>query len=48
MPQFKTEEGKDTKVKYYKFLSGVPDCATTQQRPIFYFGKSEDEYVMHY
>ncbi|XP_068619000.1 probable G-protein coupled receptor Mth-like 5 [Battus philenor] len=43
IPQFKTEDGKDKMVKYYKFVNGVPDCATTQQRPIFYFGKSEDE-----
>ncbi|CAK1583624.1 unnamed protein product [Parnassius mnemosyne] len=43
VPQFKTEDGKDAKVEYFKYLSGVPDCATTQQRPIFYFGKSEDE-----
>ncbi|XP_013170684.1 PREDICTED: probable G-protein coupled receptor Mth-like 5 [Papilio xuthus] len=43
IPKFKTEDGKDAKLKYFKYLNGVPDCATTQQRPIFYFGKSEDE-----
>lgn len=44
-PQFKTEDGNNAKVKYYNFVPGIPDCATTQQRAIFDLGKSEDEYV---
>ncbi|XP_023940353.2 probable G-protein coupled receptor Mth-like 5 isoform X2 [Bicyclus anynana] len=42
-PEFKTEDGKIAKVKYYNYITGVPDCETTQQRPIFDLGKSEDE-----
>ncbi|CAH0690146.1 unnamed protein product [Spodoptera exigua] len=42
-PQFKTEDGNDAKVKYYNYVFGVPDCATTQQRAIFDFDKSEDK-----
>ncbi|CAH0728341.1 unnamed protein product, partial [Brenthis ino] len=43
VPQFKTEDGKDAVVKYFGYVNGVPNCATTQQRPIFDLGKSEDE-----
>ncbi|XP_072929915.1 probable G-protein coupled receptor Mth-like 5 isoform X2 [Epargyreus clarus] len=42
-PQFKLEDGKDVQVKYFRYVHGVPDCETTQQRPIFDLGKSEDE-----
>ncbi|XP_038206468.1 probable G-protein coupled receptor Mth-like 5 [Zerene cesonia] len=42
-PLFKTEDGKDVKLKYFRFINGVPNCATTQQRPIFDLGKSEDK-----
>ncbi|CAG9565437.1 unnamed protein product [Danaus chrysippus] len=42
-PQFKTEDGKDTTVKYFRYIYGVPNCETTQQRPIFDLGTSEDE-----
>lgn len=42
-PQFKTEDGKNTTVKYYRFVHGLPDCETTQRRPIFDLKKSEDE-----
>lgn len=42
-PQFKTEDGKDTKVKYFQYVHGYPNCVSTQKRPIFDFGKSEDE-----
>ncbi|KAH9631594.1 hypothetical protein HF086_004361 [Spodoptera exigua] len=42
-PQFKTEDGNDAKVKYYNYVFGVPDCATTQQRAIFDLDKSEDK-----
>ncbi|KOB69855.1 Methuselah-like protein 5 [Operophtera brumata] len=44
-PQFKTEDGKDANVKYYQFVNGLPDCESTQRRPIFILGhpKSEDE-----
>ncbi|XP_075982911.1 G-protein coupled receptor Mth-like 5 [Anticarsia gemmatalis] len=42
-PQFKTEDGNDAKVKYHNFVTGIPDCATTQQRAIFDLPKSEDE-----
>lgn len=42
-PLFKTEDGKEAKVKHFNFITGIPDCATTQLRPIFDFGKSEDE-----
>lgn len=41
-PKFKLEDGKDTEVKYFGYVNGVPNCATTQQRPIFDLGKSED------
>lgn len=53
-PQFKTEDGRDANVKYYQFVNGLPDCETTQRRPIYILGnpKSEDEYVqtnkLHY
>ncbi|XP_047537057.1 probable G-protein coupled receptor Mth-like 5 [Vanessa atalanta] len=43
VPEFKTEDGKNTSVKYYRYINGVPNCATTQQRPIFDLGKSEDK-----
>ncbi|XP_063627911.1 probable G-protein coupled receptor Mth-like 5 [Cydia splendana] len=45
-PQFKTEDGKDVQVKYFRYIHGYPDCETTQHRAIFYFSnlrKSEDE-----
>ncbi|XP_026760690.1 probable G-protein coupled receptor Mth-like 5 [Galleria mellonella] len=42
-PQFKTEDGKDVDVKYFRYVHGVPDCETTEMRGIFQFGKSEDE-----
>ncbi|XP_039757659.1 probable G-protein coupled receptor Mth-like 5 [Pararge aegeria] len=42
-PQFKTEDGIAAALKYFNYVTGVPDCATTQQRPIFDLGKSEDE-----
>ncbi|XP_047033899.1 probable G-protein coupled receptor Mth-like 5 [Helicoverpa zea] len=42
-PQFKTEDGNDAKVKYFNYVYGVPDCATTQQRAIFDIEKSEDK-----
>ncbi|XP_041969755.1 probable G-protein coupled receptor Mth-like 5 [Aricia agestis] len=42
-PKFKTEDGKDVNVKYFRYVNGVPDCTTTQQRAIFDLGKSEDE-----
>lgn len=47
-PKFKTEDGNDAKVKYYRFIHGVPDCETTQHRAIFYLNNTkttEDEYV---
>lgn len=43
IPKFKDEDGKDVKVKYYSYVEGIPDCETTQQRPIFDLGDSEDE-----
>ncbi|XP_049877724.1 probable G-protein coupled receptor Mth-like 5 [Pectinophora gossypiella] len=46
IPKFKTEDGKDTKVKHYRFINGIPRCETTQQRPIFDLGKSEDQLNM--
>ncbi|CAG9134016.1 unnamed protein product [Plutella xylostella] len=42
-PKFKTEDGKDTKMKYFRYVPGVPDCETTQQRAIFSLENSEDE-----
>ncbi|XP_063387040.1 probable G-protein coupled receptor Mth-like 5 [Cydia fagiglandana] len=45
-PQFKTEDGKDVQVKYFRYIHGYPDCETTQHRAIFYLSnlrKSEDE-----
>lgn len=45
IPQFKTEDGNDAKVKYFNYVYGVPDCATTQQRAIFDLDISEDKYV---
>ncbi|XP_061721545.1 probable G-protein coupled receptor Mth-like 5 [Cydia pomonella] len=45
-PHFKTEDGKDVQVKYFRYIHGYPDCETTQHRAIFYFNnlrKSEDE-----
>lgn len=44
-PKFKTEDGKDTKMKYFRYVPGVPDCETTQQRAIFSLENSEDELV---
>ncbi|KAG6449944.1 hypothetical protein O3G_MSEX006337 [Manduca sexta] len=43
VPQFKTEDGKDSKVKFYNYTYGLPDCEATQWRSILDFGKSEDE-----
>ncbi|XP_073950460.1 G-protein coupled receptor Mth-like 5 [Choristoneura fumiferana] len=45
-PKFKTEDGNDAAVKYYRFIHGVPDCETTQHRAIFYLNNTkttEDE-----
>ncbi|XP_063367471.1 probable G-protein coupled receptor Mth-like 5 [Cydia amplana] len=45
-PQFKTEDGKDVQVKYFRYIHGYPDCETTQHRAIFYLNnlrRSEDE-----
>ncbi|XP_063539118.1 probable G-protein coupled receptor Mth-like 5 [Cydia strobilella] len=45
-PQFKTEDGKEVQVKYFRYIHGYPDCETTQHRAIFYLSnlrKSEDE-----
>ncbi|XP_045453073.1 probable G-protein coupled receptor Mth-like 5 [Melitaea cinxia] len=42
-PVFKTEDGTITSVKYFRYVNGVPNCSTTQQRPIFDLGNSEDE-----
>ncbi|CAH2094457.1 unnamed protein product [Euphydryas editha] len=42
-PVFKTQDGTITSVKYFHYVNGVPNCSTTQQRPIFDLGSSEDE-----
>lgn len=42
-PQFKTEDGKDTTLKYHQFVHGLPDCETTQPRPIIVLGNPESE-----
>lgn len=42
-PNFKTDDGKDAKLKYYDFVTGQPDCETMQHRPIYYLGDTEDE-----
>lgn len=47
-PQFKTEDGKDAKVKYFQYVHGVPNCMTTQRRPIMDFRKSEEEWVLNF
>lgn len=47
-PMFKTDDGKDAKLKYYNFITGQPDCETMQHRPIYYLGDTEDEWVSFY
>lgn len=42
-PQFKTDDGKDTKVKYFQYVHGYPNCGTTQGRPVYDYRESEDE-----
>ncbi|CAH4036923.1 probable G-protein coupled receptor Mth-like 5 [Pieris brassicae] len=42
-PIFRTENGEEVKLKYFRFIHGVPNCETTELRPIFDLGKSEDK-----
>lgn len=41
-PQFKTEDGSDAKVKYFKFIPGIPDCKTTKLTPIYDLEDSQE------
>ncbi|VVD01574.1 unnamed protein product [Leptidea sinapis] len=43
IPQFYGEDGNKVKVKYFRYILGVPNCATTEQRPIYDLGNSEDK-----
>ncbi|XP_050675333.1 probable G-protein coupled receptor Mth-like 5 [Leptidea sinapis] len=43
IPQFYAEDGNKVKVKYFRYILGVPNCATTEQRPIYDLGNSEDK-----
>ncbi|CAG9789285.1 unnamed protein product [Diatraea saccharalis] len=42
-PQFKSEDGKDVKLKHFQYETGLPDCENTQMRPIYYLKNTEDE-----